>query len=83
MLKSAAALLSTYAGRAKDLAPLLADAEINRERHLRLQYLAGLAANRDQRFLIFQTLVQYRRYPADLFVASAGLESQLRTWYAR
>lgn len=83
VLKSAAALLSTYAGRAKDLAPLLADAEINRERHLRLQYLAGLAANRDQRFLIFQTLVQYRRYPADLFVASAGLESQLRTWYAR
>ena len=83
MLKSAAALLSTYAGRAKDLAPFLADAEINRERHLRLQYLAGLAANRDQRFLIFQTLVQYRRYPADLFVASAGLESQLRTWYAR
>ncbi len=83
MLKSAAALLSTYAGRAKDLAPFLADAEINRERHLRLQYLAGLAANKDQRFLIFQTLVQYRRYPADLFVASAGLESQLRAWYAR
>ena len=82
MLKSAAALLSTYAGRAKDLAPLLADAEINRERHLRLQYLAGLAANRDQRFLIFQTLVQYRRYPADLFVASAALEEQLRKWYA-
>ena len=26
------------------------DAEINREKHLRLQYLAGLAANTDQRF---------------------------------
>ena len=54
------------------------DAEINRERHLRLQYLAGLAANTDQRYYIFQEMVGYRRYPADLFLASAGLEAQLR-----
>ncbi len=83
MLPTAAAVLATYAGRARDLAPLLADAEINRERHLRLQYLAGLAANQDQRYYIFQELVKYRRYPADLFEASAGLESQLRRWYER
>ncbi len=81
MLQSGAAILGTYAGRARDLAPLLSDAEINRERHLRLQYLAGLAANRDRRFAIFQELVKYRRYPADLFEASAGLEAQLRKWY--
>jgi hypothetical protein len=81
MLPSAAALLATYAGRARDLAPLLAGAKINRERHLRLQYLAGLAANTDQRFYIFHELVKYRRYPADLFSASAGLEAQLRKWY--
>ena len=81
MLQSAAAILSTYTGRAEDLAPLLSDAEINRERHLRLQYLAGLAANRDMRYFIFQELVKYRRYPADLFEASAGLEAQLRKWY--
>jgi spermidine synthase len=81
MLPTGASILATYAGRARDLAPLLAGAEINRERHLRLQYLAGLAANRDQRFDIFQELVKYRRYPADLFVASAGLEAQLRKWY--
>ena len=78
LLKSAAAVLGTYAGRGRDLAPWLADAEINRERHLRLQYLAGLAANTDERFLIFQAILQYRRYPADLFVASAELESQMR-----
>ena len=82
MLPTAAAILATYAGRAADLAPLLAGAEINRERHLRLQYLAGLAANSDQRFYIFHELVKYRRYPADLFDASAGLEAQLRRWYA-
>ncbi len=80
-LKSAAALLSTYAGRSRDLAPWLAGAEINRERNLRLQYLAGLAANIEERFLIFQAMLAYRRYPADLFVASAELEAQLRRWY--
>lgn len=80
-LPTAAALLSTYAGRGVDLAPWLADAAINRERHLRLQYLAGLSANTDARYLIFQTIVGYRRYPADLFVASAGTEGQLRAWY--
>jgi spermidine synthase len=81
VLSDAGAILSTYAGRGKDLAPWLADAEINRERNLRLQYLAGLAANQDQRFAIFQAILSYRKYPADLFVASAGTESQLRNWY--
>lgn len=81
-IRSAGALLSTYAGRSQDLAPWLAGAEINRERHLRLQYLAGLAANVEERFLIFQAMLAYRRYPADLFVASAELEAQLRRWYA-
>ena len=81
-LPSAASILSAYAGRGSDLAPWLADAQINRERHLRLQYLAGLAANFDERFAIFQAMLAYRRYPADLFVASAELEAQLRRWYA-
>jgi spermidine synthase len=81
LLKSAGAILGTYAGRARDLAPWLAGAEINREKHLRLQYLAGLAANTDQRFMIFQSMVHYRRYPADLFEASAGTEAQMRRWY--
>jgi spermidine synthase len=81
MLRSADAILGTYAGRAADMGPWLADAEINRERNLRLQYFAGLAANQDQRYLIFQSILKHRRYPADLFVASAGTESQLRSWY--
>ena len=81
LLKSGGDLIGTYAGRGRDLQPWLAGAEINRERHLRLQYLAGLAANADQRFTIFQSLVRYRRYPANLFEASAGIEAQLRRWY--
>ena len=81
MLKSAADILGSYAGRGTDLAPWLVDAEINRERHLRLQYLAGLAANTDQRFAIFQGLLDYRRYPADLFEAPADIEQHLRSWF--
>jgi spermidine synthase len=81
-LRSAGAVLSTYAGRGRDLAPWLADADINRERQLRLQYLAGLAANTDQRYAIFQSLLRYRRYPTDLFTASPETETQLRHWYA-
>ena len=45
------------------------------------EYLAGLAANQDQRFLIFQSILALRRYPADLFVASAETGAQLRAWY--
>ena len=81
LLKSGGDILGTYAGRGRDLQPWLSGAEINREQHLRLQYLAGLAANTDQRFMIFQSLVRYRRYPADLFEVSAGIEAQLRRWY--
>jgi spermidine synthase len=80
-IESAASLLATYAGRGRDLAPWLANAEINRERHLRLQYMAGLAYNSDQRYAIFQAILQHRSYPFDLFVASAETEARLRRWY--
>jgi spermidine synthase len=81
VIKSAGDIFSTYAGRGRDLAPWLANAEINRERSLRLQYLAGMAANTDSRYAIFQSILAYRRYPADLFVASADTEQRLRSWY--
>jgi spermidine synthase len=42
---SAVDLLSTFAGRASDLRPWLKDAAINRDRNLRLQYLAGMGLN--------------------------------------
>ena len=81
-LGSASALMSTYAGRGQDLAPWLADAEINRDRQLRLQYLAGLAYNSDQRYAVFKAIVDNRKYPADLFIASPETEAQLRRWYS-
>src|SRR4029079_3326205 len=42
---SATELFSTFAGNAQMLAPWLADAQINRDRNLRLQFLAGLGLN--------------------------------------
>src|SRR5262249_6987138 len=42
---SAFELMATYAGRASDLAPMLAGAEINRDLNMRLQYIAGWGLN--------------------------------------
>jgi spermidine synthase len=71
-------LLSTYDGRGPDLAPWLARAEINSDRGLRLQYLAGLAMNLNESDEIYQTMVSYRRYPEDLFIGSEGQVHMLR-----
>jgi spermidine synthase len=68
-------LFSTYAGNAKDLAPWLKDAPINRDRNLRLQYLAGLGLNLYQSGPIYSEMLVYRRQPQDLFVGSEALKS--------
>jgi spermidine synthase len=64
-------LLTTYGGRASDLRPWLADAQINRDANLRLQYLAGLAADFTQASRISDSILACRTYPGDLFVGDA------------
>ena len=71
-------LFKTYAGRASDLQPWLAQAEINRDRNLRLQYLAGMGLNVNQGKLILDEIVSYRRFPDDLFVGSGMRNTALR-----
>ncbi len=44
-MHSAIDLFATYAGRKPDLEPWLRNAQINRDRNLRLQYLAGMGLN--------------------------------------
>ena len=68
--RSVFSLLATYAGQGPDLRPWLAGAEINRDRNLRLQYLAGLGLNLNLGSLIHDDLLSYRRFPDELFVAS-------------
>jgi spermidine synthase len=74
---SAIALLSTYAGQGPDLRSWLADAEINRDGNLRLQYLAGLALNKSMEGAIYSQMLTYRRYPENLFVVSDRLRPAL------
>jgi spermidine synthase len=60
-------LLQTYSGRGSELAPWLEGAEINRDRNLRLQYLAGLGYNAFRGTEIRNEMLSYRTFPADLF----------------
>ena len=77
-LGSAIYLLGTYAGQAGDLTDWLHDATINYDRSLRLQYLAGLSLDLYLSGDIFASMSEYRRYPEDLFIATAETEFQLR-----
>ena len=52
-------LLATYAGRGPDLKPWLKDAQINRDRNLRLQYLAGMGLNVKKSHFIFGDLLTH------------------------
>jgi spermidine synthase len=65
---SATELAALYAGRGSDLAPWLADAQINDDRSLRLQYLAGLSLNDYNQDAIYAAILKYRRLPNDLFI---------------
>lgn len=71
-------LLATYIGRASDLVNWLKDAEINLDRNLRLQYLAGMSSSAAQAALIYEDLLRHRKFPEDLFVASQETKEILR-----
>jgi spermidine synthase len=73
-------LLGTYAGRYSDLRGWLARAEINRDRNLRLQYLAGLQLDSNSGSDSYNEMLQYRAFPSDIF---RGPASQLETLRVR
>jgi len=69
-LRSAFSLVATYAGQSRDLRPWLKRAEINRDRDLRLQYLAGMGLNSNESDLIYTDISTYRRFPQEIFLGS-------------
>lgn len=69
--RSAVDLLATYAGTAQDLAEWTKDGQINRDRNLRLQYLAGLSSHNYNEIGIYNKMVKHRTYPENLFSGSA------------
>ena len=73
---SAVDLLSTYAGRATDLAPMLSGVPLNEDLNMRLQYLAGLGLNSIIAPQVYREILSYRKFPEDLMVGSgAGLDA--------
>lgn len=78
---SAVDLMATYAGHAPALTSWMSDAQINTDRNLRLQYLAGMWLNSFIGREILSDILRYYRFPRDMFVGSPervnALEAQL------
>jgi spermidine synthase len=75
---SAVDLFANYAGRAADLGEWMADATINSDRNLRLQYLAGMGLNLYENAQIYDDILVYRQFPEDLFTGSEERIAALR-----
>ena len=77
-IHSAVQLFATYAGSRGDMADWLQGAEINTDRNLRLQYLAGLGLNQYQSAAIYRNMIARSGYPDHLFEGSQETLTDLR-----
>ncbi len=77
-INSAVELFGTYAGSVKDMGPWLSDAQINTDRNLRLQYLAGQSLNVYQSDPIYKKMIVDSKYPDGLFEGSPETLALLR-----
>jgi spermidine synthase len=75
---SATDLMATYAGNAADLKPWTQDAMINRDRNMRLQYLAGMSLNTYQADPIYVKMTAHTKYPENLFIGSQATLDGIR-----
>jgi spermidine synthase len=75
---SAIDLFSTFAGQASDLKGWLADAQINHDRNLRLQFLAGLGLNLYQSGPIYSNMIASTKFPDNIFTGSPASIATLR-----
>ncbi|HLQ77435.1 MAG TPA: fused MFS/spermidine synthase [Terriglobia bacterium] len=77
-MNSTMELFATYAGRSSDLVRWLRNAAINRDRNLRMEYLAGIGLNLDDSASIYSDMLAFRRFPSDIFTGSPRRIDQLR-----
>ncbi|MEO6569505.1 MAG: fused MFS/spermidine synthase [Opitutaceae bacterium] len=75
---SAVRLMATFAGRKAEFAGWLSDLQVNRDRNLRLQYLAGTAANYYDQGTIHRNMIKDRKYPEGVFTGSPATLQTLR-----
>jgi spermidine synthase len=80
--RSAADLMATFAAKKPEIDPWLLDAEVTRDRNLRLQYLAGMGVNLYEADAIYRDMARYRTYPEGLFTGSPTSLSMLRAAWA-
>jgi spermidine synthase len=78
-INSAVQLFGNYAGRPDDLARWLSDAQINHDRNLRLQFLAGRSLNVYANADIYRHMIQDTRYPENYFVGKPETLAELRS----
>ncbi len=71
-------LLATYAGRAADLHEWMQGAQINYDRNLRLQYLAGMWLNFYMGKEILDGILRYYQFPADVFLGTEDSLAAMR-----
>ena len=71
-------LLATYSGQASGLEDWVRAAQINTDRNLRLQYLAGMALNSDMGERILASIRSHYRFPDEIFAGSPESLSTLK-----
>jgi spermidine synthase len=80
---SAVDLLASYVGRAPDLQPMLAGAQVNDDLSMRLQYLAGLALNSAESGRMYHEILSYRKFPEGLLTGTGERIATLREMLQR
>jgi spermidine synthase len=78
MRKEGTDLLATYAGQAALLEEWSRGAQINTDRNLRLQYLAGLSVNSNTGAQILSGILEHYRFPDRTFVGSPEVMRALK-----
>jgi spermidine synthase len=75
---SATALLATYAGQAPDMQGWMRGAQINTDRNLRLQYLAGMSLNSYIGTDILNDIMRDYKFPGNIFLGSDERKQALK-----
>jgi spermidine synthase len=71
-------LFATYAGQKADLGAWVQGSDLNRDRDLRLQYLAGWGIDSRQEDKIYREIMRHRLPPEGLFIGTPNLVQQVR-----
>ena len=69
-VNSATDLMSTYTAQETDLSAWLKGADINHDRDLRLQYIAGWGINSNLEDTLYREMISYRQSPKNIFTGS-------------